>query len=231
MLDDGAELLPAADAPTIHVGGQRLPPAGAVPAYTVERREARAAATVETSVVVPGLQAVFTAAAVAICAGLLAWAAGWGWRVVVVLAALSLAAAWVWRLRFADRLLQRIETFTGLDVTGDGVIGPATAAHAYTVANPATARASATAAHAAATSSTEQAELLEFVRRCYLSGCSESAHGVKATGPDRETYTAARDTLFALGVAAWKNPNRPKGGWRMLVSESEALAIVAAHVL
>lgn len=232
-LGDGQDLLPAApDVPTVRIDGQRLREAGPTPAYTVERKEARATATVETAVTVPALQAAFTAIAAGICAGLLAWAMGWPWKVPAVVLALGLALGWVWRLRFADSLLQRVETFTGLDLDGNGHIGPAaTPARAFTVAQPATARAAAATAQREATASARQVELLEFVRRCYLSGCSEAAHGVKATGPDRETYTAARDTLIRLGVAGWRNPERPRGGWRMLVKQDEALAIVARHTL
>ncbi len=226
VLDEGRELLPAAnDAPVVRIGG----PAPA-PSYTVERKEAIHAATIETSVIIPFQQALITAIIAGVSVWVLCWVLAWSWRVPVVVFALTLAGGWLWRLRFADSLLQRIETMTGLDLDHNGRIG-ASPSHAYTVANPGMARQTAATAQRETAASERQTELLEFVRRCYLVGTSESAHGVKATGPDRERYTAARDSLIGLGVAGWRNPERPRGGWRMLVKQDEALAIVAAHVL
>jgi hypothetical protein len=64
---------------------------------------------------------------------------------------------------------------------------------------------------------------------CYLSGTSEASHSITASGPDRVNYTACRDTLFALGLAQWKHPDRPRAGWVMVADPATCKAIVAGH--
>ncbi len=76
-----------------------------------------------------------------------------------------------------------------------------------------------------------QAALLAFVDRCYLSGCSEGAHGITASGPERDNYVACRDVLFSLGLAEWKNPHRAKSGWQMTTDPATCKAIIASHLL
>ena len=72
---------------------------------------------------VPALQAVATAIAGAVVAGVGVMLWGWHcapcpWRL-----RLTFAVAWLWRLRLADTLLWEIETLTGYDVNHDGKIG------------------------------------------------------------------------------------------------------------
>lgn len=199
------------------------------PLSEYERRKAQRAVSLETDVKVPLAQAVITAGALGVMAGLLAWAFAWSWRVPVVVMALGLAIAWLWRLRLVDALLWEVETVTGRDVNGDGRVGRP--ARAYTVANPHDARAAAQRSQLERQAEQERAALVTFVHRCYTAGTSEAAHGVKATGPDREQYVKARDVLLSLGIAAWRNPERPRAGWVLAVSEAEALALVSEHVL
>jgi len=97
------ELLPAIpEPPTVRIGGrsQPEPAAASSETWTPQRTPA-----LESDFLVPGAQAIATAGAAAICAGLLAWALGWSWRVPVVVGALTLAGSWLWRLGVVDRLL------------------------------------------------------------------------------------------------------------------------------
>jgi len=154
---------------------------------------------------------------------------GWSWRVPVVVGALTLAGSWLWRLGVVDRLLWTVESFTGKDVDGDGVTGRP--AISFTLANPGQARQDVAREVRQTAQSAEQAELLQFVDACFMKGCGEHAHGVKASGPARQAFIAKRDALMALGVAGWKFPGNPKGGWKLLVSRQRARQLLQKHVL
>lgn len=198
------------------------------PGFRIERRTPSRTPALESDVYVPALQSFGTAIAACITVGLLAWAFGWSWRVPVVLCALALAGAWLWRLRVMDSLLWVIESATGLDTPKQQTGTPL---HDFTLKNPSVARQT---AHRAATDSAQSSrrnELLRFTAQCYTLGTSEQAHGVKAGGPDRAKYVDSRDALLALGVAAWRNPERPRAGWVMAVSQSEAMNLVSHHTL
>lgn len=199
------------------------------PAMTWEKRTLQRQPGLESDVRVPLAQAVLTALAAGILAACAAWAFGWPARTVALVFGVSLAAAWLWRLRLADSLLWATETITGRDVNRDGAIGRP--AQSFTLANPAQARQDAAQHVATAEDAAARAELLAFVHRCYTVGTSEGAHGVKASGPDRAAYVRQRDALLALGIAAWRNPERPRAGWKMAVSYQRATELIAKHVL
>lgn len=225
-LSNGRELWPSEDASVIHIGPQ-LKPADTAP--TIETRTARRVPGMESDVLVPLSQAAITAVAVAIAAGLVSWAADWSWRVPVVAFALALVLGWLWRLRLVDRLLWQIETWTDHDIDGDGAKGRPTVS--YAVANPGQARSVVARENRQEAEDAERAALLAFVDKCFISGCGEHAHGVKASGPARADYVARRDTLLSLGVAAWRFPGNPRGGWTMTCSRQRARQLVEKHVL
>lgn len=205
-----------------------IPPVVPAPAYTIERREPLGPMTQQAA----GATATLVVVVVVVCVfglALVTLALGWSWRVWAGLAGVAIIGLTVWRLRVADAVLWRVETFTGLDLDRNGAIGQP--AQSFALVNPYEARQAAAQVVTEKAESAKRQELIDFTRRCYLVGCSEGAHGVKASGPDRETYTARRDALFALGVAGWRNPDRPKAGWRVLVSEAEAVALIGQHVL
>ena len=221
------ELLPREETALGPVDYRRLPAAEPV-GYVQTTQQARHAPTVETGAVVPMLTATFTAIALTLACGVLALAFGWSGKVVAVTFALSLAVGWFWRLGFSDRLLWSVESWTGRDLDHDRNIGrPVTP---YAVVNPSVARQTAARAGQATADDERQAALLAFVDRCYLLGCSEAAHGITASGPERDAYTAARDVLLNLGLAQWKNPSRPKSGWLMTTDPATCKGIVAGHV-
>jgi hypothetical protein len=170
---------------------------------------------------------VATGLAVALGVGLLAWALGWSWRVPVAVLGLALAGSWLWRLGVADSLLWAVESFTGKDLDNDQHVGRPQIA--FTLANPATARQTVAQEVRAATASQAQVDLLAFVDRCFMVGTAEGKHGVTAAGPDRVAYLAKRDALLGLGVARWKNPERPKAGWEMACSRRRARQLVEKH--
>ncbi len=105
-----------------------------------ETRKAQRAVTWESDVQVPAAQAFLTSCAFGVMAGLLAWAAGWSWRVPVIVFAVVLALAWLWRLRLADALLWQIETITQRDLDGDRYVGRPTVNAAPVLVNPSEAR-------------------------------------------------------------------------------------------
>ena len=177
---------------------------------------------------VPALTALGTCAALTVGAMGLTMAFGWSLRVVAATFALSLVGSWFWRLGYSDKVLWSVESWLGRDVNGDGSTGRP--ALGFATINPGAARA--TVARQTAQNDTEaRTEALQaFVDRCYLSGTSEGAHGITASGPDRDNYTACRDTLLRLGLAQWRNPERPRGGWVMVADPATCKAIVGNHV-
>jgi hypothetical protein len=224
--DDTPRALAPYDPQTIRVN---LPQAPAAPAWELTRHTAQRAPALESDVFVPGLQAVFTALAVFIGSGLIAWALGWSWRVPVVVTGLALACAWLWRMGVVTALLWRVESVMQRDLTGDGI--PGKPQNVYTVANPQQARAEAAQAARENTDMSEAAALLDFVRQCALKGCSESALGIPPSPGERKAYCEKRDLLIALGVATWKNPARRRLGWQLAVTPEQAAPIIQKHVL
>jgi hypothetical protein len=220
--DDG-ELLPAI--PTVRIPTAQPEPE---PAYS-ETRTPQRTPGIESDVAVPGLQAILTAVALAICAGLLAWAFAWSWRVPVAVLGLALAGAWLWRLHLVDSLLWAVESFTGRDLDQDQHVGRPQVS--FTLANPGQARAAVAQETRQTAQSAEQAELGSFLDRCYMVGCGEPAHNVKASGPARVAYTAKRDALMSLGLAVWKNPGNHRAGWKLTASRQRARQILQKHVL
>lgn len=221
------DLLPREETSLGPVDYRRIPAVEPV-GYIQTTQTARHTPTLETSFMVPALTAIGTALALTLACGVLAWALDWNGKVVAVTFALSLVGAWLWRLDFADKVLWQVESWTGRDINGDGRAG--NPALGFATINPGVARATVARESAQNDTDARQTALQAFVDRCYLSGTSEAAHGITASGPDRVNYTACRDTLIALGLAQWKNPDRPKGGWVLTTDPATAKAIVSNHV-
>lgn len=215
-------------APLIHISLPRLADEPGEPSMTYERRTLQREPTIESDFLLPVLQAFGVASSAMIVAAVLAWYFDWHWRVVLLVFGLALAYMLVARLRHMDSLLWSVETLTGHDLNGDGHTGQP--GHVALV-NPALARAAAAHDVDATAQAAARAELLAFLHRCYVTGTAEAAHGVKAGGPDRDAYLRQRDALMQLGIATWKNPTRPKAGWRLSVSYQKAQELVARHVL
>ena len=237
-MDAGRELVPweeqaplASRAPVINIQFPRArgDDSESPPLMVYERRHAQRTPSVESDVIVPGLQTALTALTVAVAtgAGCLLW--HWHVRTVLVAFAVAVLVAWVWRVRLVDGLFWELESITGHDLNHDGKVG--NPAQSFTVANPAMARAEAKREADDTEQAAQRAELLAFLHRCYTVGTAETAHGVKAGGPDRTQYLKQRDVLMALGIASWKNPERPKAGWKMSVSYARAQELIARHVL
>lgn len=219
-INDGSELLPALPS---------VPPTPEPP--TFETRTPNRTPNREADLIVPAGQAAMLALAVLIGGGAVAIALGLSGRLVLASFGIALIAGWFWRQNVSDGLLWAVESATGLDLDHNGAIGRPAAQHAFTVLQPAAARETVARETREASRTTEHAALLAFVTKCYTRGTSEAAHGVKATGPDRAEYVRRRDVLMGLGVAAWKNPAKPRAGWQMVVSPHTARQIVEKHVL
>ena len=54
---------------------------------------------------------------------------------------------------------------------------------------------------------------------------------IKASGPERTAYVTQRDVLLSLGLAAWRNPDKPKAGWKLTTSRQRAHDVITKHVL
>lgn len=216
-------------APVINISFPRAQSAEDAPGSMVwEKRSLQREPNIEADFLLPVLQAFGVAASILILSALAALAFDLSWHVPAVAFGLALAYMLIARLRHMDSLLWATETLTGYDLNGDKQIGkPSTVA----LVNPAEARRSASQAAATTASEAAHAELLAFVHRCYTVGTAETAHGVKAGGPDRTVYLRQRDALMALGIAAWKHDGRPKAGWKMAVSYARAQELIAKHVL
>lgn len=198
------------------------------PSMTYERRSLQREPSIESDFLLPVLQATAISASAMIVTAVLAWVFHWHWKYVLLAFGLALAYALLQRIRHMDSLLWSVETLTGHDVNGDGKVGQP--GHVALV-NPAQSRADVRKDVDATEQAAARAELVAFLHRCYVTGTAETAHGVKAGGPDRDAYLRQRDALMALGVAAWKNPTRPKAGWKMAVSYQKAQELIARHVL
>lgn len=217
-------------APIVNINFPRLRDEQETPgSMTWEKRSLQREPSIEADFLLPVLQAFGIASSVLILSALAALVLDWTWKVPAIGFGLALAYMLIARLRHMDSLLWATETITGHDLNGDGHTGQP--AQAFTLANPAQARQTAAQAAATTESAAAHAELLAFVHRCYVTGTAETAHGVKASGPDRQTYTRQRDVLLNLGIATWKNPARPKAGWKMAVSYARAQELIARHVL
>ena len=81
--------------------------------------------SLEADFAVPALQATFTGLVVGTAAGAGAWTLlgidldrAWAFAVTF-----CIAAAWLWRLNVTTSTLQRVESFVGVDLDGDGLQG------------------------------------------------------------------------------------------------------------
>lgn len=180
----------------------------------------------EADVLVPAAQSLITAAVVAIVVGAASVLWKWDEKVMLLAAAASLALSWAWRLGVVTGLLSVVEVLINRDLSGDGHIGE----HPPVLVNPGDARKVAGELAQAEHADSRKADLLAFVHRCYVSGCSEADHGIKASSPERTRYAELRDVLFSLGLATWKGRG-PRAGWKLTLPEREAAAIIAEHLL
>lgn len=196
-----------------------------------ETRKAQRAVTWESDVKVPAAQAWLTACAFGIMAGLLAWAAGWSWRVPVIVFAVAVALAWLWRLRLVDDLRWQIETFTQRDLDGDHHIGRPTINATPVLVNPSEARATAGRIQQANAGQAELVDLIAFTTKCANLGTSEAAQGIPPAPAARAAFAKKRDILIDLGVAEWRDPERRRLGWQLSLTPAQATPILRRHVM
>lgn len=228
------ELLPALPddvrppAPLIRI---TLPDREEQPVTQYETRKVQRAVSMEADVRVPFAQAALTAGAFGIMTGLLAWAAGWSWRVPVVAFAVVLAGAWLWRLRLADALLWQIEIIAQRDLNGDHRVGRPAIDTIPVLVNPSEARATAGRIQQANAADAELIDLLAFVNRCANLGTSENAQGIPPAPAARAAFAKKRDVLIDLGVATWRDPERRRLGWQLTMTPAQATPLLRRHIM
>jgi len=183
----------------------------------------------ESDLLVPAGQAVLSAmfAMIAVVAIGLGLRYRHVWEAAGVVFGATLLLAWFWRLGIATRLLWISESLTRRDLSGDGFVGKPQIR--YTLLNPGQARQDLATTRRQDQQQQHLAELTAFVRRCATVGTSESAQGIAAG--DRADYVQHRDLLLSLGLAEWRNPERPKAGWALTTTPDQAERVITRHVL
>jgi len=203
------------------------------PAYSAvyEKRHSARPISVESDFAVPLAQSITCAIAAMFAAATGALALGWSWKVPLAAAGVGFAIAWLWRLRIVDALLWQIETITQHDLDGDRKIGKPQQTSSPIVVNPYAARAEAGRIQKANIAQAELIDLLSFVTKCANVGTSEKAQGVPPSPSAREAYSRKRDLLIALGIGAWKDPERRRLGWQLTMTPSQATPILRRHLI
>jgi len=72
-----------------------------------------------------------------------------------------------------------------------------------------------------------RSELIQFVRRCYISGTSWDVH--KKFLANRAAWAELRDLMIKLGYARWLNERAHNQGWEMTAPLAETLAAVSEN--
>jgi len=193
-------------------------------AVQVETRAPLRESRIESEVQVPLLVSLISAGIVVLVVALLAILRGWPWETVPTAGAAALTVMWFWRgVARSEAMLWTRERITQHDINGDGTVGRP---HGVTLLNP---PAPQPAAEPEPYTTTKQA-LIAFTTTCYLTGeTSERAHGIRPW--QRGRYTDFRDALLRLGLAEWRDPARPRGGWQVVGDLDDALAIIGEHVV
>lgn len=177
---------------------------------------------------VPIGQSLFSGFVGALVCAVVAWRTGGD---VVLWLALgfvgALAVAWLAGLGLARSLVWKVERFIGQDLDGDEVTGDP--GHVL-LENPGAAR---NAAHEQARQNQQRvrtADLLAFVSRCAAVGTSEGRLGIAPAPQARARYAELRDTLILLGIGRWKDEDRRKLGWELVLTPEQAAPIISRHV-
>lgn len=223
-----AEIVPynPQQAPIIKIDTRSLRQTEPTP-RTIETRTVRKDPDQITGVSIPFRQAVITTVMVTVGVGALAWGLGWSARVVLVVFGISTVVSWFWRLGLADGLVWNIENLTNTDLNHDGAVGKPS----YALLNPWQSQNDAAAIVRATEQDGRADELIRFYRQCATIGTSEGKLGVKPSPAARAAYTEKRDTLFALGVARWKDSARPRLGWEVALDPQQAETLIRKHVM
>lgn len=209
----------------------RRHPLGSASANTpiVETMTPARAPDLRSDVGVPIGQSLFSAFVAALVAAVIAWRLGGDiimWAIVGAVG--GLAVSWLAALGLARQLVWRIERFIGEDLDGDGNEGkPDDAGHLMAVQADA-ARQSVATETRQRTADARLLWLISFVARCYTVGTSESAQGIKPG--ERAKYLEARDLLFRLGLAEWRDEQNKRLGWAMTTNQAMTVKTLREHV-
>jgi hypothetical protein len=196
-----------------------------------EKRHSARPISVESDWSVPLLQSITCAVAALLAAAAGALAFGWSWKVPLMAAGVGFAIAWLWRLQIVDALLWQIETITQRDLDGDRHVGKPRPANQPIMVNPYAARTEAARIQKTNTAQAELVDMLSFVTKCANVGTSEKAQGIPPSPSARETYAKKRDTLIALGIGSWKDPERRRLGWILTMTPAQATPILRRHLI
>lgn len=187
-----------------------------------ENYEPRREPSRHSDVSVPLLQATISAGLLTVflsgLAAALVYAVAWLWIPVLFIGLLT--AFWFWALGWVKGTLYRIETLIDRDLTGDHEIGePELRPVKHN--NMTSPRADAAAAE-------RQLRLREFVAVSFAK--ETDGRTLKAAGFSDAEIKVFGGYLRQIGVAAWKNEQDHKVGWRYLQSEEQVAATIAHTV-
>lgn len=199
-----------------------MSPQSKTPRQRVEIETPHRQPSIEADVIVPGLQALFTGAAVG--AGMAAviwgmWATPF-FKTWLVCACVCAGVAWLWRLGAIQETLWRIETVTDVDLDGDGQKGrPRDDDDAHLVmVDP---------YRGQEAQRREQEERLRQLFADFIRGCAiDTTARLWEKRIGREQYAKFRDVLIAQGYAAWNSGQDQRGGWRLTVPVEVILAAI-----
>jgi hypothetical protein len=175
----------------------------------------------ETHVLVPGAQALFTMLLVGGDVLL------WQWQPIAGAVGAVGLLMWGWRILLNDRLLWKLETITGREL--DGTPGIGKPEHPFVLTNKDEARGKANVLAEHVWQESRAADLVRFAAACATQGTSEAAQGVGSKS-QREAYLECRQALFDLGLAAWKNPAVPNSAWVLRLPPEQTAQFIQNYV-
>lgn len=202
------------------------PGAASVGAVEIVNTVPHHAPSTGSDVIVPMMQSIITAIVVTLLIGVLAVIAGRTdvLRVLAVSFVVTLCVSWLWRLGIVTGLLQTVERIVqDLDDDDEPAEDPA---HLMAV-QPDQARQTVATETRQRVYDERLAWLVGFVNRCYTLGTSESAQGIKPG--DRAKYLEARDLLFRLGLADWRDEQNKRLGWIMKTNQAMTVKTLREH--
>jgi hypothetical protein len=188
------------------------------PGAMYTKREPARAASLESDVWVPSLQALLSGVFAGLAGGAVAHVITLDRAMFIGITTGAVCAGLVWAAQVRDhnRLLWKVEEIVGADVDGDGVVGepPRPEVHEQLVLVHGAGR---------APEQSLRRRFEEFVRGCERMGTAQN-YWEQTRKLDRSEYLQWRDSLIRLGWGKWRSPGSPNQGWELIASADEVIA-------